>query len=316
MDAILTQAINATLLLRNGYRMIDAVFPQFRPVNLGARQILQAHVRGFRPYSDFSVWNMLGWASQLKTSYAFLKRNLVIRSWDCYEDRYVYSLLGVDGVDEALWEVCQITDRLEFVPEVVVQNIRKPGLFEIEEDRDNHDYILSTKKLIDLSGNKLYSIRAEVSRFPICHPDYAVRILDFGRAQDTHDVLKLAQLWCARKGLSDSGIVQGVAGFIEYADCFDTVSAGVYLGKQIVAFNMNELVNEDIAITHFAMSDLEYEGSSRFATCAAAKALYQRGYMYLNYEQDVGLPGLRQAKLSYRPVGFLKKYRVGLVGKS
>ena len=38
--------------------------------------------------------------------------------------------------------------------------------------------------------------------------------------------------------------------------------------------------------------------------------LYQRGCLYLNYEEDAGIPGLRRAKLAYRPINILKKYKV------
>ena len=33
-------------------------------------------------------------------------------------------------------------------------------------------------------------------------------------------------------------------------------------------------------------------------------------YIYINREQDLGLPGLREAKLGLRPVKFIKKYKV------
>ena len=34
------------------------------------------------------------------------------------------------------------------------------------------------------------------------------------------------------------------------------------------------------------------------------------GFEIVNREQDMGSPGIRQAKESYNPVGFLKKYKV------
>jgi len=40
-----------------------------------------------------------------------------------------------------------------------------------------------------------------------------------------------------------------------------------------------------------------------------------RFFIYINREQDLGNKGLRQAKMTYRPSGFVKKYCAYKVGK-
>jgi hypothetical protein len=44
----------------------------------------------------------------------------------------------------------------------------------------------------------------------------------------------------------------------------------------------------------------------------AFAAMLPPHYTYLNREQDLGDEGLRQAKLTYRPCGFVKKYAAAL----
>lgn len=277
--------------------------------------MLQDYVQRFPPYSDFNVWNKMGWASQDHTAYSFLNGNLILRSWDYYTNKDVFSLLGTNRIDDTLRELCNMTSRLELIPEVVVQNILTPQLFKIEEDRDNHDYILSTEKLINLSGNHLYSIRTEVSRFPKNFPDNAIRLLDFSIDQDYNDVIGMTESWCKKKELSTmdiQGEIEGVVNFMKYSIFFRGLSLGLYVGTRMVGFSINEIINDITAITHFAMGDMNYEGSSRYLTHATAKLLHQRGCMYLNYEQDMGIPGLRFAKQAYCPIYLLKKYKIYL----
>jgi len=292
------------------------MYPHFQPICLDVRLELQEYVQRFPPYSDFNVWNMMGWASQERRSYSFLNDNLVIRSWDCYDNRYAYSVLGASRIDDTLRELCHNITWLELIPEIVVRSISDRRHFTIEEDPDNHDYILSMEKLINLSGNSLYSIRVEVSRFAKYYPDHRIKFLDFNNIQDRSDIIKTTKLWCAMKGLSESGTqseVDGIGSFMQYAGFFRYVSLGLYLGKKMIGFTINEVVNDNIAITHFGISDLTYEGSSRYLAHTTAKILNQLGCIYLNYEQDMGIPGLKRAKLAYRPVSFLKKYKIRII---
>jgi hypothetical protein len=65
-----------------------------------------------------------------------------------------------------------------------------------------------------------------------------------------------------------------------------------------------------VFVIHFEKAVLkkEYTGIYQYVNQAFSAVLPKR-YELVNREQDLGEPGLRQAKESYRPVGFVKKYR-------
>jgi hypothetical protein len=291
------------------------MYPDFQPVCLDAKPALQGFVRRFLPYSDFNVWNLLGWDTLGETSYAFLNNNLIVRSKDYFTENTVYSLLGEKNIDSTLQGLSGIATCFEFVPGIVIQNIQDPHRFIIEEDLDNHDYILSIEKLLNPCGNKLYSIRVEINRFPERYPDHAIKVLDFGERKVRQEVIEMTRAWGQNRGFREDEIeddAEITRRFMHYAPDFQSLSLGLYVGAKLIGITISEVLDGDTALMHIGKSDLTYEGSSKYMMHITARFLHQLGRHFLNYEQDAGVPGLRSAKRAYRPVCMLKKYKIHL----
>ena len=60
-------------------------------------------------------------------------------------------------------------------------------------------------------------------------------------------------------------------------------------------------------VIHFEKALDEYRGIYQFLNQAFAESL-PRFFTLINREQDLGNEGLRQAKMTYRPSGFVKKF--------
>jgi hypothetical protein len=88
------------------------------------------------------------------------------------------------------------------------------------------------------------------------------------------------------------------------------LSYGIFIDGQLEAFTINELLPSKYAITHFTKADPTKVGVFEFLYHELAKQLHAKGAFYLNREQDLGLEGLRAAKMSWRPIKFLKKYTI------
>jgi hypothetical protein len=58
---------------------------------------------------------------------------------------------------------------------------------------------------------------------------------------------------------------------------------------------------------HFEKGIDEYKGIYQYINQNFAASLDEH-YVYINREQDLGDEGLRQAKMTYRPIGFVRKY--------
>ena len=74
-------------------------------------------------------------------------------------------------------------------------------------------------------------------------------------------------------------------------------------------------MQDNYFIGHFEKADPKVEGLYQYLKHAVALNLSERGVKYMNIEQDLGVEGLRHAKMGSHPVHFLKKYTVSLADK-
>lgn len=74
----------------------------------------------------------------------------------------------------------------------------------------------------------------------------------------------------------------------------------VTVNRQVVAFAMAGTMQQDLASFFVAKSDPDVRGLSEYLRCGVYEEL--AGYRHVNDAGDLGLPGLRQFKMKFRPV--------------
>ena len=176
--------------------------------------------------------------------------------------------------------------------------------FSVSEDRDNFDYLYNRHDLAELSGKAYHKKRNLVNAF-INSYSYEQKCLDKGTLKDALAVL---DEWRAEKGIDGDYAAArealelyeelGMRGAVYYVD---GKAAGYALGEPIAKARMFAV--------HFEKAVGAYKGIYQFLNQAFAQAL-PATFKYVNREQDLGDEGLRQAKMTYRPAGFVRKYRV------
>lgn len=176
--------------------------------------------------------------------------------------------------------------------------------YRIEEDRDNFDYLYRREDLAELTGKAYHKKRNLVNAFlGTCSCEQ--RPLT---AANVPDAVRVLELWREAKGQEGDFAASrealdlfrelGMRGAVYYAD---GVPAGYALGEPIAQARMFAV--------HFEKAVDGYKGIYQFINQAFAQAL-PKYFRVVNREQDLGDEGLRQAKMTYRPFGFVKKYRV------
>jgi hypothetical protein len=107
----------------------------------------------------------------------------------------------------------------------------------------------------------------------------------------------------------------------DYAACREAIASRqalglfgliVHAGREPGGFVLASEIAPDMAAIHFAKGLRSLDGIFPYMFRRFAQAHTQ--YTWLNFEQDLGHPGFRQAKRSYRPARLQRKYRLRLRG--
>jgi hypothetical protein len=180
--------------------------------------------------------------------------------------------------------------------------------YEVREDRDNWDYLYSTEEMATLEGKRFHKKRNHVNQFHAAYPTgFEGRDMDLSD-RDTEAALDLLERWQAtREDRSD--YIPSKDAVIHRAE-LDLRGRIWTLDGRTIGFAQGEPTQLGKTFTiHFEKADGEYKGVYQTIFLDWANQL-KAEYPLVNREQDLGEPGLRQAKETYRPVDYVRKFQV------
>ncbi len=187
-----------------------------------------------------------------------------------------------------------------------------PGKFRIYTSRDNFDYVYNIDDLADLKGRKFQRKRNHLHRFRAVCPQYRTEPLTPVNLDAVRD---MAAAWYRRRQLTDPHgdyHLEQLALSRALADPWRLGLEGLVLleDDRVLAFSMASALSEDTYDIHFEKALEDVDGAYAAINREFANYLRQRHPLlrYLNREDDMGLEGLRKAKLSYCPAYLVEKY--------
>lgn len=180
------------------------------------------------------------------------------------------------------------------------------GQFTAEYDRDSSDYIYLSDDLASLKGRKYHGKRNHFSKLknyvytPVSEKDFDDCICfctrSYNARSDAQDHSSVAEQYAINTFFNHFHELGLCGGIIR----INGETAAVALGEQL---------NSETFCVHIEKADTAfpgiYAGINKLFAANAAKAL-----KYINREEDMGIDGLRKAKLSYHPAFLLNKYTV------
>lgn len=181
-----------------------------------------------------------------------------------------------------------------------------PGQFRFTENRNAFDYLYDINRLADLGGKKLQSKRNHCNRFEQNHPDWTVEPIT---AETLPLCRAMAEDWYAQYDGETSDEHDFRIEKIALGRAFDDYNAlgmeGLLLRAegQVMAFTMGHHIQTDTFDVNFEKAYAHIQGAYPIINREFARYIRSKypEVVYLNREDDMGLPGLRKAKESYHP---------------
>jgi hypothetical protein len=283
------------------------VFPEFKPVGLEDRPVIGELIRAHPSDAcEVNFTNIFIWRHFEHSRYTLIRGNLCVLCEPPNEPPYFLQPVGAVDLEATVRDCLDVAPCLSRVPEDFV--LKHCGGLRSEADPDNFDYVYRTADLIQLKGKKYDGKRNRIRKFEKSH---LFRYL--GLTPGLEDgCRRLFEEWYAGKANGDPAIRAEKEAILEALTGFGIlglIGGAVEVDGKIVAFSMGEKLTSDTAVIHIEIAGPEFPGLAQLINREFIRNEWS-SFEFVNREQDVGIPGLRRAKLSYYPDHLVKKYTI------
>ncbi len=236
------------------------------------------------------------------------KRSLYLYPIGKGDIRPVLEAIMADAREKGL--ICRLTGLM--AADCVTLEELYPGKFQFLPDRNSCDYVYNIEDLATLKGKKFQKKRNHLNKFRENHPNCQVFPID---EHNLDAVREMVDRWYVQRLSEDPH-----ADFhLEQRALRRAFAHGKQLGiegiilvenDEIIAMTMGSPLSENTFDVHFEKAQEDIDGAYPAINQAFAAYLQEKypTLRYLNREDDMGLPGLRQAKLSYHPDHLVVKF--------
>ncbi len=277
---------------------------EFRPLKIEDAEKIKYILRNSTGENcQMSLNSFYGWGPEYNLEIAFSGDSFVTKNR--IHSKVIYCFPQGDNDRKGIIEELLKENELSFygLSEADTSFVEKEfsGMFKFKENRDDADYIYLTENLAALNGKKYHSKRNHIKFFEKNY-NWTYESLS---EKNINDCIRMTEKWIEENEEKLDDGVDKELNVIKRA--FDNFTALGYVGGLIrvdgetVAWTLGEKLSEDTFCTHFEKAFASYRGAYPIINREFAKNELS-AYTFVNREEDMGLEGLRRAKLSYHPV--------------
>jgi len=278
----------------------------FKSVTLEDKPIFDKYYEKYPPpHSDYIFTTLVSWIEYANYKFTQLNDTLIIMTdqknyrrfrppigkYDKYIFDQVLELAKKESSDYPL-EVIDTKTK-----DWILQQYPK---LELTQNRDYFDYVYLSTDLAELPGSNYRKIRNRFNKF-IKNYAYTTEKISEENMSEIKNFLKR---WCLWKDCESDPLLENEKKAILYsmAHFFELKLSGIVLriNGNIEAIAVYEMMSSDMVVVHYEKGSPDFDGVYKAINTETAK-LVQKEAKFINREADMGVPGLRKAKMSYRP---------------
>lgn len=291
----------------------------YRKIQIEDKPLFEKYLsQANRQCADYAFANLFAWSRFYDTLWIEREGFLVIRFRIAGSEKWAYlEPLGSGDIQKALEFIRQdakkMGEPLRFFSLSKEFLERAKAIFAFKQlrfytNRDFGNYIYPRIQLAELAGKKFHSKRNHIEKFEKLYPEF--RFKEISPRKDLPAIKQLLDKWIHSQEritttiLEEKAMIEKALAYYEELGLFGII---LLIGDTPVAFSFGSRITPDTFCVHIEKADMSYEGAYAMINRLMAKSLPEK-IRNINREEDMGIPGLRKAKLSYHPETITEEY--------
>lgn len=294
---------------------------QFKRLSDSDKQVIDSHNATLPPYADWAYGTLRAWWDFYDDlEYLFHNDNLIIKSSYLSAGKSPYiTIIGNNDVvatadDIFEWQKNNGYEQLiASVPEYTASALIDTERYNVKDDPDNAEYVLSSSAHASLDDPAHKRIRQKIHAFKR-QPFYealSVEDIPLTTLRNKLRIINALHSWDT-KPENDRERSEGIVidKSLRISEIIDLRCFALLFNGEIAAFVLYKQISKDTINVNHLKVNYQYKDIFHYTLYALAEHMTKQDIDYINIEQDLGLPGLRTYKQRLRPTHILQKYSV------
>ncbi len=291
----------------------------FREIRIGDKSVLETYlIPASRLCADYAFANLFAWSGFYGSQWMERDGFLVIRFRIAGSEKWAYlEPLGTGDRQKILEFIREDATslgeplRLFSLSREFAESLSQMPAFKslrIYPNRSFGNYLYPRRQLVELAGKKFHAKRNHIEKFQKLYPEFRSRVIS--PQEDARALRQVLDRWTLSQKRETKTAQEeraAIERFLAHYEELGLLGVLLFVQDVPVAFSFGSQVSRDTFCVHIEKADTAYEGAYSAINRLLAESLPEN-VRHVNREEDMGIPGLRKAKLSYHPEAITEEF--------